>query len=488
MTTLRHLAPAISERARYRLYGLGVLLLILGFALARGFYLPESDLFWGIRAGQTFLQHGTIPRVEQWAWLIEGRPWLPNSWAWNVLLAFAFNLGGTYALGTLNLLLYVGAFLLVWRLLRLLGVGRPLLFILLTLTLFNSLYWLTLRPQEADYLLLLTFLVITARWRNAMTPRRTLLLVLAAYLVTTVWMNLHLTGTAAVGLLPAAYLILVPGTIRPRLLVAAGITLAAALGTLSTPFGLNGITKGGTVFAASRGLVFEWTQITFALPAGILAFVAIVIFGLLPTIFLALRHRWLTALTILTLATLAFEIPRFVPYLVFFALLSAPALPARLNRSPMVAVYNYIALGGIALILGATLALPKLLYPDSMFVLNRHDLDTIPVSTTGRTHVLTLANGGALTLLYRHDLSPSLDSRNDIYGLPLYTQIVDLFYYDDQATVTSFLTREHVGAVYAEVIPSQHQPPLTIVPILRRLHWQETRTADAYIFLPPTHR
>src|ERR687884_1764760 len=77
----------------------GVWVALVPVALARAGLLAESDTFWEIRTGQLILAAHRIPRTDPFSWTAYGRPWHPNSWGFDVLLAPAYRLCRPTALG-----------------------------------------------------------------------------------------------------------------------------------------------------------------------------------------------------------------------------------------------------------------------------------------------------------------------------------------------------------------------------------------------------
>jgi hypothetical protein len=467
-----------------RLFLLATAMLIISFGLVRAFELPESDLLWEIRTGSIFLRTGTIPRTETWAWLIQGRDWMPNSWAWNVVLALVYNAGGQLLLGVLNFLLFCATFALAANFLRLIEIGRPARFGILTVAMFMALVWMTLRPQYADYIALLAWMNVAALSHRWLPRKQLLLLPLLALLITVGWMNFHLSAAPAILLFPAAYWF--TGAFlhakRAKALAPASLLIAAAaaIALLITPFGIEGLTKGGEVYAASRGLITEWNPIDLAHGYGYLTLAGVLIFGALPVVFALVRRQWLFAAAMLGFTLLAADIVRFSPLLILFGLLAAPLLPKRFIRAPLRDAVTYLWCCALVLVLGFSFALPRVLEPERITLLNPNDLRVIPQ----HSRVLTMAQGGGMVLLYRPDSSPSLDSRNDIYGKGLYLKLASFYYGADLKTVRSFLDHQGVNAVYLETAVRGGQPT-SIAPIMQQLHWKKHHFDDAVIWVRP---
>ena len=97
----------------------------LPVALIRARYLSESDTFWEIRTGQVILRTGHIPAVDSFSWWARGRPWAPNSWAFDVLLAAAYRVGGLACVALLGSALVMAACAAILLLARRLGGSAP---------------------------------------------------------------------------------------------------------------------------------------------------------------------------------------------------------------------------------------------------------------------------------------------------------------------------------------------------------------------------
>src|SRR4051812_27708952 len=56
--------------------------------------LADSDPWWQIRTGHLIWDAGRLPTTDPFSWTAAGRPWVLNSWAYDVLLAGVHHLGG----------------------------------------------------------------------------------------------------------------------------------------------------------------------------------------------------------------------------------------------------------------------------------------------------------------------------------------------------------------------------------------------------------
>lgn len=69
------------------------LLTTLGFLLAC-FEMFDADVWWHLRSGQWILEHGRVPRLDPFTFGSENRAWVDIHWAFEVLLASVYSLGG----------------------------------------------------------------------------------------------------------------------------------------------------------------------------------------------------------------------------------------------------------------------------------------------------------------------------------------------------------------------------------------------------------
>ena len=78
--------------------------------------LIDGDVYWHIRAGETVLDSGSVPKADTWSIVGEGMRWTSQDWGSNVLLALGWRVGelGTSVLSIGWALLVVVALALLW--------------------------------------------------------------------------------------------------------------------------------------------------------------------------------------------------------------------------------------------------------------------------------------------------------------------------------------------------------------------------------------
>ena len=146
----------------------------------------DSDTGWHVRNGETILETAAAPRVDNFSYTREGRPWFAWEWLSDALLGGAYRIGG---LTGVALLAAVAIALTVWGAARLsLSLGGNLFFTAAAMVLLlgvTSIHWLA-RPHVFSWLLSLLFLSIAEHERRK--PNRFLY---ALPLLACLWANLH---------------------------------------------------------------------------------------------------------------------------------------------------------------------------------------------------------------------------------------------------------------------------------------------------------
>ena len=78
--------------------------------------LIDGDVFWHIRAGETVLDSGAVPKTDTWSLVGEGMRWISQDWLSNVLMALGWRLGdiGPSILSIGYALLVVASLAVLW--------------------------------------------------------------------------------------------------------------------------------------------------------------------------------------------------------------------------------------------------------------------------------------------------------------------------------------------------------------------------------------
>jgi len=82
-----------------------------------GHLLADPDSHWHVTVGNWILAHGAVPTVDSYSFTFAGRPWIAKEWLSQLVLAFAYNVGGWSAVVGLSAGVIGLSFALMMRLL-----------------------------------------------------------------------------------------------------------------------------------------------------------------------------------------------------------------------------------------------------------------------------------------------------------------------------------------------------------------------------------
>ncbi|HMC81596.1 MAG TPA: hypothetical protein VKL61_00010 [Candidatus Polarisedimenticolia bacterium] len=163
------------------------LLLTLTIAVAVLQPIRTYDLWWHLATGRLILEQGRIPSAEPFSFTRQGTPWLDHEWLFQILCFLIYRLAGWPALLLADLLLILGAFALLFGILRHEGCGVSLACPILLLSVAGARFRFDPRPEILSlfFLVLLCSLLRSSRepgmWRKAWALPPLFLL----------WANLH---------------------------------------------------------------------------------------------------------------------------------------------------------------------------------------------------------------------------------------------------------------------------------------------------------
>lgn len=173
-------------------------LLVLQLAFReRGFYDPGS--LWHIKVGELTLKHG-IPQTDPFSFTFEGKPWVPQQWGAEVLMAIVHGIGG---LDSLLFLFSAGLsllFTLIFRRCLLNGMGPILAALLVGICLFVGAFHYFVRPHMFTIAFLAWTMACIIDYERGRCTIWRLVWLIPLYIV---WLNLHggvLGGTMTLGL------------------------------------------------------------------------------------------------------------------------------------------------------------------------------------------------------------------------------------------------------------------------------------------------
>ena len=287
--------------------------------------LVDGDVWWHLRAGETVLASGQVPRVDTWTLVGDGMRWISQDWLSNTLMAALLAAGGAFGETLLSLLfgaLVVLAFALLWRSVgvRAPGSGWLARLVWLTLGLLVAGPVVGVRVQTVD--LVMVSLAIWTLWHFVTDRRRVWPMLLPVHAIA--WVNLH-AGFPLLFAFGGAVLVgeagdrLLRRRVTPEPLAwrdlgwLAGGLVAAAVALVLNP---NGIDIYAYPFAtagiqAHRDFIFEWSRPDLSSLPGQLLF-GLLALAVVPTLLLARRELrltdalWLLGATALSLSAIRF--------------------------------------------------------------------------------------------------------------------------------------------------------------------------------------
>lgn len=370
-------------------------------------------MYWSTRYGLNVLASGTLPRTDTYSWTASGRPWIPNSWGWNVVLGLFYRSFGMAGFAVLVVLLTAAAGVAVALAARRLGAA-PIHSAIVFAAFAPILVMPYARAETLSCLLVLAVPWLTRRLMTA--PRGSAVRCLAVMAAAeVVWANLHsaaLVGPVLVGAGGLGVLLRQARTGAQwraglaRLIPAVAVTFAACL---ATPYGISTATHLPEVRRASAGMISEWNHPGFGSLGQQVGLLAIVMATGAGRLAWRAGHPAITGvLVVLGVGTIGAI--RFTPMV---AVVAMPVLAAALSRAdvrPHMA-RRILAVGCAVAVLVVGYGLghysrterlassPSLvrLLPSGCRVVNDYEI-------------------GASIVLHRTDDLVSVDGRNDMYG------------------------------------------------------------------------
>lgn len=412
-------------------------LAVLPVGVLRAGTIAENDTLWQIRTGLLQLESGHLLTTDPFTWTAQGQPWIQNSWAYNMLDALAYRVGGLAGVSLLGLMVFMGMVWLMLTLARDLG-ARPAptaLAVVFLAPLFLPL--VNARPHVVDQVAFLAGALLARRLPRAARPSLHLA-VLGAVCV--LWANLHPATpilAATLGLAATAH-----GVLRDRVaatrLVAAVLVVVAA--TWINPYHYDVITQATHISQIASGNIIEWSRPTPSNPSDMLLLflAAIAILAAVQA-----REVYLTGALALTTALYAVSGIRFGPFALVLAVpVLAAAVADRLEWTYR--RYRPVLLGGLAAF--SLVAAPSLghlgrLYPAHFPV----DLvDALPRGC----RLINPIDFSGLVILRRPDIPISTDGRVELH--PLSTLAAPEYWNADTEPLRTWLTTATCAITYQE--------------------------------------
>lgn len=241
--------------------------------------LPLLDFWWHLKMGEIIISNHSIPRVDLFSFVTQGRPFVVQNWLAEVLYYIAYQQGGLPLLIFLNTVLLVSALVLVYLLCHEATSSRKLAALATFLACLG--FFGNVRPQVFSLVFFAFFYWVLDGYR---TRRRNVLWVLLP--LTILWVNVHGAFLVGIGLIAIFFVsesgrsLMNPGredVLSRRQLGALGVILfACAAATLLNPemYGIYDYIRLVLSDRASQRLVMEWQPPRINNPTGILMFYA----------------------------------------------------------------------------------------------------------------------------------------------------------------------------------------------------------------------
>ncbi|MBC9705803.1 MAG: hypothetical protein H9W81_12700 [Enterococcus sp.] len=405
--------------------------LILGISLSRTIAIAEPDSFWQIKSGQDFLKHSQFLASDTYSWSAFGAEYLSNSWLWNALLGWIYNVASFEGVSVL-VGVYVGLTLVLSALyLRSRNIGWGSIFIGVSVISILLGKWFTSRPQVNDYLLLVLGLLVIQK----LSQKSMISLFVVLGFIILLWNNLHLTGPVGALCFGGMYfLALYNGDVSLwgketfSAIIRSVALIIFLLGLcFITPYGMSGITKSFETASASAGLISEWiSPWDLSENSNFSSAVALLVI-FLPLVLRVKEKRWVEAVFLLGIFAVGSYQARWVPFVLLMAL---PYICGDLEKARIFGVHQfmpYIKVTALSVVL-ATLTMGV----TTFFAEDRVSrggygyaiLDEVP---QGCKLYNDVSFGGPMILM-RPDVKVSMDGRNDLYGREEYLEQAYLTY------------------------------------------------------------
>lgn len=177
------------------------LVLLLAFR-ERGFYDPGS--LWHIKVGEIILNEG-MPHTDPFSYTFEGRPWVPQQWGAEVLMALTHRIGGLDAMLLAFATLIAALYTLIFRRAMQAGMGPILAGLVTVVCLFVGAFHYFVRPHMFTIIFLGWTMISIIDYERGRCSEWRLVGLIPLFIL---WTNLHggvLGGTMTLGLAVAGW-------------------------------------------------------------------------------------------------------------------------------------------------------------------------------------------------------------------------------------------------------------------------------------------
>jgi hypothetical protein len=332
------------------------MVLLAGIFILNFFMSTDPDMWWHMAAGRFILDTGAVPQADPFSFTAAGWPWVAHEWLAEIVMYLLHQAGGYLLPVVVFAALVTVTFWVLFRTLRLLGMGAAGAAAVTFWAAFMSLAGWNVRPQIFSYLFFAAYLFLLLRSRQR---RDRWIWAMPALMVP--WVNLHagyVMGLMIIGcfVLGEAINQLANHRRRPSTLtltlsqmerelkptpqppspiphfrqwLAVGAATLAA--TAANPQGLSmllyPLTYAGTQNASMR-YITEWQSPNFHDYFYFVFGASLILLMLLPG---RRPVDWALGIPLLMLTAMSLQSARVIP---FYALAMAPFLALRLRANP----------------------------------------------------------------------------------------------------------------------------------------------------------
>jgi hypothetical protein len=403
----------------------------------------DTDILWGARSGIDVLRTGRLPHIDTYSWTAHGRTWIPNSWAWNVVLGALYKAAGMAGFAIAACLVGGCLGVVISALAKRAG-AKPLPTIIVfagvgAFALGGTPRATSVSAVVAPFVLLAVPALLTA------SRTRWLRLLVALAGVQVAWANLHsgaLLGPVVVGAYGLGIAVRQQPDARRRAVARLSVTVAA-LGACcaATPYGFATVSHSLEVRSSSTGLIEEWRHYSLGMlltPTGALAALAVLL-----ALGIAYRaKRCERVFVLLVMLALTLSAVRFTATLLVFVIPELALGLSRLVIRPL--VLRLAAAVVVTGLLGVILNwLTSFQHAEEVWASPR----LVAELPSGCRLVNDYAAGGSV-ILHRPDVPVFIDGRNDMYGRRLTEQAFVLL--QDRPGTTAWLDEHGVTCVLAQ--------------------------------------
>ncbi|MBI5635035.1 MAG: tetratricopeptide repeat protein [Nitrospirae bacterium] len=148
--------------------------------------MSDTDLWGHLKCGEYFFTKGSILRTHYFNCSWPDFPYLNHEWLFQAVIYRVYSWFGEYGLITLQVLLILSAFFLLYRILRLYSDNITLIALVLILGIVASSHRFALRPQHFSYVFLLYYLFSLHAYQQGRKR-----FVYALPFIMILWVNMH---------------------------------------------------------------------------------------------------------------------------------------------------------------------------------------------------------------------------------------------------------------------------------------------------------